>query len=207
MALFAKMEQNVSAFTQNVSSLAFHAYARLKQVQLPPLASAARQFLGIYLDRVMTPQPLGPLGPMAQGLLTTTGTQDVDLILSQAPKTNMHEVPSCCIFRVNKSTRECPLGSRNSGQRPTHFPSTSLPEFIAKQVPYPLGLYSKQEPNVMTLWPGARRMVSPTRLIVHFAKAEPISQSASPSPLKTGKLEDKLRKFGSFVQKAPRNLP
>ena len=49
-------------------------------MQLPPLAVRARQALGIYLDIVITPQPQDPLGLMAWGLLTTTGTQDADLI-------------------------------------------------------------------------------------------------------------------------------
>ena len=54
--------------------------ANSKQVQ--PLASAAptRHALGIYFDIVMAPHALGPTGPMARGLLTTTGTQDVGLI-------------------------------------------------------------------------------------------------------------------------------
>ena len=66
---------------------------RWKQFQLPSQAVRARQALGIYLDKVVAPQPLGPLGPIARGLLTTTGTQDADLILSQAIMMNMHEVP------------------------------------------------------------------------------------------------------------------
>ena len=35
-----------------------------KQVQLPPQAVPARQNLGTYLDNLMAPQPLGPLGPL-----------------------------------------------------------------------------------------------------------------------------------------------
>ena len=41
-------------------------------------------------------------------------------------------------------------------------------------------------------------MVSPTKLVVHFATSEPTSQSASPSHLKTRKSEDDLRLFGKF---------
>ena len=58
----------------------------------------ARQALGIYLDMVVVPQPLGPLGPMALGLLTTTGTQDEDLIPFPAQRMNTHEVPFCYAF-------------------------------------------------------------------------------------------------------------
>ena len=93
-----------------------------KQIQLPPQAVPARQALGTYFNIVMAPQPLGPLGPMARGLLTTTGTQGLDLILSQAQKTNVHEVPFFYSFHLNNTTLECLPGSRSSGQRPTHQP-------------------------------------------------------------------------------------
>ena len=53
-----------------------------------------RQSLRIYCDIVMAPQSQSPSHPIAQDLLMTTETQDGDFILSQAPKTNMHEVPS-----------------------------------------------------------------------------------------------------------------
>ena len=41
-------------------------------------------------------------------------------------------------------------------------------------------------------------MAHPTKLTVLLAKAEPISLSASPSHLKTGKLENNLRLFGKL---------
>ena len=81
-----------SATLQKMSALSLHAYARLRQTQLPALAAPDRQDLGIYLDKVMAPQPLSPSGPMARGLLTTTGTHDVDLIPSPAQRMIMHEV-------------------------------------------------------------------------------------------------------------------
>ena len=43
----------------------------------------------------------GPSGPMALGRPMTIGTQDVDLILLQALKTNMHGVPSYCDSHVS----------------------------------------------------------------------------------------------------------
>ena len=82
-----------------------------KQVQPLALAAPTRQDLG-----TMAPQPLGLSGPMAQGHLTITETQDVDLTLSQATKTNMHEVPSYYSFHVNQVQH------------------TSLSGFIAKKV-------------------------------------------------------------------------
>ena len=76
--------------------------------------------------------------------------------------------------------------------------STSPPEFIAKQVPYPPDLFSKQELSVKTLWHDTQMMVSPTKRIVHFASPVPKSQSASPSHLKIEKFEDDLHLFGKF---------
>ena len=96
-----------SAPLQKMSDLSLHAYARLRQTQLPAPAAPDRQALGIYLDKVMAPQPLSPSGPTARGLLTTTGTHDVDLIPPQAKRMNMHDVPFCVAFHVNNITLEC----------------------------------------------------------------------------------------------------
>ena len=61
MALFAEMEQNVSALTENVSSLSLGTHMqKLKQMQLPPLAVPAQQALGIHFAT-------GSLGPHGQG--------------------------------------------------------------------------------------------------------------------------------------------
>ena len=141
----------------------------------------------------MAPQPLGPSGPMARGLLTTTETQDVDLIPFPAQMMNKHEVPFCFDFHVSITTLECPFGSTISGQRPTHQIPTILSEFIAKQVACQPDSYSKQEPNVRTLWPGTGMMVSLMQLIAHFAVPVPISLSASPNHSRIEKLEDDLR--------------
>ena len=99
-----------------ISVPSLHAYESSKKVQLPQV-SLARQGLGIYLDTPRSPQPRGPV---ARGLLTITGTQDADLILSRTQMTKLLEVPSCYSFHVNNSTLECLLGSRSSGQRPTY---------------------------------------------------------------------------------------
>ena len=92
---------------QKRSALSLHAYARLKRMQCPSLAFLARRALGIYLDVVMAPQPVGLSGAMARGLLTTKGTQDVDLIRMPAQSMNMHEVPFCFDFHENNITLEC----------------------------------------------------------------------------------------------------
>ena len=89
---------------------------------------------------------------MAQGHLTTTETQDVDLILCQAPKSNIQGVPSHCSFHVNNTMLEFPRGSIASGKSPTIQPVTKPSEFIAKQAAYPPDSYSRRELNVRTLW-------------------------------------------------------
>ena len=107
----------------------------------------------------------------------------------------MHEVPSYYSFRANNTTLQFLLGSIASGKSPTFQPTTNPSGFIAKQAPFPPDSYSRRELNVGTLWLDARMMVSPTKLIVHFATSESISQSASPSHLKTEKSENDLRLF------------
>ena len=130
-----------------------------KRMQLPHQAVPARQEIGSYLDMVMAPQPLGLSGPMAQHHLTTT-EQDVDLILSQAPKMNVHEVPSYYGCHVNSTTLEFPRGSISSWKSPTYQPTTNPLGFIAKQVAYPPDSHSRRELNVSTLWLDTRMMVS-----------------------------------------------
>ena len=146
----------------------------------------------------MVPQQQGPSGPMARGLLMTIEIRDADLILSQTQKMNMHEVPFCVDFLVNNIAREYLPGSTDSGLRLTRQLPTNLPEYTAKLAPCQPDSYSKQEPNVRTLWPCRRIMVSLTQLIAHFAIPVPISLSASPNRLKIEKLEDDLRLFGKF---------
>ena len=77
-----------------MSTLSLHAFANLERMQRPSPVVPTRQDHGTYLAMVTVPQPLGPLGPMAQGNLMTEEIRGVDLIRSQAPKMNRHEVPS-----------------------------------------------------------------------------------------------------------------
>ena len=53
---------------------------------------------------------------MAQGHLMTIGIRDVDLMLSQALKMNMHEVPSYYGSHVNNTTLELRSGSITCGK-------------------------------------------------------------------------------------------
>ena len=142
---------------------------------------------GLHSNKLTAPQTQGP---MAQDHLMTTETQDADLILPQALLMNMREVPSYYDSHVNSTTLELRSGSILFGKGPTYQPTINLSQFIAMQVPCRPDLCLKQELNVKTLLPDIRMMVSPTKLVVLFAKAEPISLSASPSHLKTGKLEN-----------------
>ena len=80
-----------SALLQNMSVLSLR--AKLKRMRRPSPVDLDRQDHGTYLDIVTAPQPLSPLGPMAQGHLMTVEIRGVDLISSQAPKMNKHEVP------------------------------------------------------------------------------------------------------------------
>ena len=110
-----------------------------------------------------------PSGPMALGHPMTIGIQDVDLILLQALKTNMHGVPSYYDSHVSNTTLELRIGSTTFGKNQT-FQSIRIPsEFIAKQVLCRPDSYSKQEPNVRTLWPDKKMMVSPMKLTVRSA--------------------------------------
>ena len=103
---------------------------------------------------------------------------------------------------MNNTTLEFPRGSIASGKSPVYQPKTNPSGFIAKQVVHPPDSYSRRELNARTLWPDTRMMVSSTKLIVHFAKAEPSSLSASPSHLKTEKSENNSRLCGKFWPKS-----
>ena len=119
-----------------------------KRMQRPSPVDSARRDLGIDSDIVTAPQPLGP---MAQGHLMTFEIQDEDLIRSQAPKMNKHEVPFYYGSLANKITKGLRSGSILFGMNPICQPTVDLLQFIAKQVLCRSGLYLKHEPNVKTL--------------------------------------------------------
>ena len=72
----------------------------------------------------------------------------------------------------------------------SNIPACNKPIRIHCKTSVPPDMYSRRELNV--------RMVSPTKLTVHFATSEPISQSAGPSHLKTEKSENDLRLCGKL---------
>ena len=57
-----------------------------KGMQQPSPVDPAQQDLGICLDRVPAPQPLGPLGPMDQGHLMTVEIRGVDFDTFSSPE-------------------------------------------------------------------------------------------------------------------------
>ena len=176
-----------------MSALSLHAYAKLKRMQRPSPVDPARQDLGIYSGIAMAPQPLGPLGPMAQDHQMTIGIRDADLIRSQAPKMNKHEVPFYYGSLANNTTKGLRSGSIIFGKNPTCQHTTNLSEFIAKQVLCRSGLFLKQEPNVTTLLLDIKMMVSPMQLTVPSAAPMQISLSANPNQLKTERSVSNLR--------------
>ena len=103
---------------------------------------------------------------------TAAGSHDADLISPQALLMNMREVPSYYGSRVNSTILEIRNGSILFGKGPTYQPTINLSQFIARQAPCQPGLYLKQEPNVKTLLPDIKMMVSPMRLTVFFAASK-----------------------------------
>ena len=166
-----------------------------KRMQRPSPVDPARQDLGIYSDIAMAP-PLDLSGPVVQGHLMTTRTQDVDLILSLVPKMNKHEVPSYNGFLANNTTKELPSGSILFGKKTTCQPTIDLLQFMVKQVPRRSGLDLNHEPHVKTLLSDFKRMASPMRLAVLFAASKQVLLSANPIPLKSEILENNLHLCG-----------
>ena len=130
----------------------------------------------------------------------TMEIQDVDLIRSQAPRMNKHEVPSYYGSLANNTTKGLRSGSIIFGKNPICQHTTSLSEFISTQVPFRSGLFLKHEPNVKTLLLDIKMMVSPVQLTVLCATPIQLSLSANPNHLKTERLENNLRFCGECWQ-------
>ena len=197
-AKITSIEQIVGSLLDRVTSLETRAAAGS--------CIPAQQAEGTYLDMVMAPQPLGPSGPMAICRQTTTRIQHVDFILSQAPKMKMREVPPFHGSQVNKTT----LGSRGSitcGKSPTYQPTTNPPGFFAESG-LSARLVFETRAKCQDLVARYKDDGIPTKLIVHFVKAEPVSLSANPNLLKTEKSEDNLRAlWENFVHKGTSSFP
>ena len=98
--------------------------------------------------------------------------------------------------RANNTTLGLRIGSIIFGKSPTYQPATNLSEYIAKPVPCQSDSYSKQEPNVRTLWSEKKMMVSPMKLTVPSATPKQLSRSAYPNHLKTEQLVNNSRLCG-----------
>ena len=195
----ASYDAKITNIEQIVSSLAARV-TTLETMQCPSPVALARQDPGTFLDMVAALQPMGPSGPMAKGRLMTLEIRRVDLILSQAPKMNMHGAPSYNGSHVNNTPLGLRIESITFGKSQIYQPITNPLEFIAKQVPCQPGSYSKQEPSIKTLWPDIEMMVSPMKLTVLSATPKQVSRSANPSHLETGKSENNLRLCGKCWQ-------
>ena len=125
--------------------------------------------LGICLDRVPAPQPLGLSGPMAQDHLMTTKTPDEDLILPQPVLMNMRQVPSYYDSRANNTTKGLQSGSMlgSTSVRLVFESRAKCQDFVVR--------YKDNGP--------------PMRLTVPFATPKQLLMSANLRQLKTEKLE------------------
>ena len=130
---------------------------------MQPLLQAllVRQDRGPLLDRLTAPQPQST---MTQGHLKRAGIQDVDLVKTQVQMTKVHQVPFSHGFFANNATQACPHGLKRLSSR-----LICRKESTAKQEQHQLDSYSKQEPDVKSLWHDSRMMASHVRFAVPFA--------------------------------------
>ena len=95
------LTQEVSSLTARVCKIERIAASASSVSRLSKILAFTRTGRWLYSRRVS----------VAQGHLTTAGTQDADLILSQTQIMKMPEVPFYCSSRVNNSMLACLLGS------------------------------------------------------------------------------------------------
>ena len=123
------LSQTVAAQTTKITSIEQIAWSLSTRVTTLETGAAPGSIVlhsarsWTVLGHVTALQSLGLSGPMAQGQLMTIEIRGVDLILSQAPKMSMREVPSCYSFRVNNTMQAFPCGSIASGIIPTYQPT------------------------------------------------------------------------------------
>ena len=126
----------------------------------------------------------------------TVETQDADLIRSQAPKMNMREVPVFYGSVATNTTLELRNGSILYGKSPTCQPTNKPVTIHCKAGCRSYSHSKQQEPNVRTLLPDIKMMVSPLQLTVPSVAPKQKSLSANPKHLKTGRSESNLRLCG-----------
>ena len=190
--------QKVAAQTTKITNIGALWLASLlwKRTQLLFPVALIQQDLGICLDGVPAPQPLGLSGPMALDHLMTIRIQDADLILLQALLMNMREVPPYYDSLANTTTKGSQSGSILSVEKPTCLPTIGLLQFIVKQVPRRSGLYLNHETNVRILLSDIKIIASPMRLTVPFATPKQLLLYANLRQVKTEKSENNLHFCG-----------
>ena len=174
-----------------------------QQVQPLALAAPTRQDLGTYLDRVTAPQQLVLSGPMAQGHLMTIEIRDVGLILLKPVKMSMQGVPS--YYGSHEQYHTGVTNWTNNLWEESNKPTCNKPVRIhCKTGSLSVRLVFETRAKCQDFVARYKDDGIPSKLIVHFATAEPISQSASPSQLKTEKSGIVLRPCGEFWPKSSR---
>ena len=168
-----------------------------KRMQLLVPVALIQQDLGICLDRVPAPQPLGLSGPMALDHLMTTGRQDADLILPQAVLMNMREVPSYYDSRANNTTKGKQSGSMLSVKKANMPADKRLVTIHCKAGSTSVRLVFESRAKCQDfLLSDIKIMASLMRLTVPFATPKQLLLSANLRQLKTDKLENNLHLCG-----------
>ena len=128
-------------------------------MQHPSPVDPARQDLGIYSDIAMAPQPPGLSGPMAQGHLMTIEITIRRLDTFSSTEDERSRSAVLLRFLCEQYSKGLQSGSIIFGKNPICQHTTSLSEFIAKQVRCRSGLFLKREPNANTLLLDTKMMV------------------------------------------------
>ena len=100
---------------------------------------------------------------------------------------------------------EFPRGSNSIWEKSNILAFNKPVRFHCKTGGLSARLEDETRAHVRILWLDTRLMVSLSELIVQCSTAEPISQSASASHLRTRKSEDDLRLFGKFCPQSNEN--
>ena len=135
MALFAAMEENVNSVTARTCQIEANATSASSSS-----GSASSRNVLRHSGGSTATGSLGSHGPGSSDDYRNTRRR---LDTFSSPEDEHTRSAVLLGFPVSKFTRECLLGSKNSGQRPTHL-SANLPEYIAKQVPCQPDSYSRQ---------------------------------------------------------------
>ena len=195
MASFAVLEQNVSIFTENVNSLT----ARICKIETNATSvssgsDSARSWNMLGQSNGST--ATGSLGSHAPG--SSDDNRNTRRRLDTFTSPEDEQARSVVLLRFPCEQYHIGITNwiDNLWENQTFQSVISPSEFIAKQVPCRPDSFSKQEPNVRTLWPDVKMMVSPVKLTDFSAAPEQLSRFAHPNQPKTGRSESNLRLCG-----------